>query len=148
MRTVIQKVNSGRVCEYNTNNYSSIGKGLVIYCAFTHEDTPEIIEKMANKILKLRIFEDENGKLNESIKDVRGEVLIISQFTLYADTRKNNRPSFLKSSKKEEAFPLYNAFCEVFNREVHTRFGYFGKRMLIEQENDGPVTVIIDSEEM
>ena len=116
---------------------------------YRDEDTNEIIDKMIHKILFLRIFEDENGKMNKSIQDVEGSILSISQFTLYADCKKGNRPSFTNAGKPDLATTLYDQFNQKLQEQgMHVETGVFGADMKIELLNDGPVTIVLDSKEL
>ena len=147
MRVVIQKVSSASVTIDNKVN-GKINKGFVLLTGFTHNDTKEIVSKMALKISNLRIFEDDNDKLNLCLKDVGGEILSISQFTLYAKAD-SRRPSFINAMKYEDASKLYNYFNECLkecNLKVET--GIFGSDMKVSLVNDGPVTIILDSKEL
>lgn len=147
MRCVIQKVLSSQV-DVDGKQVNAIQKGYMILVGITHSDTEEILDKMVAKITKLRIFEDENNKLNKSIIDVQGEVLAISQFTLYANAKKGNRPDFLQSARFEQANTLYQLFLEKMNTHVPTKGGVFGGDMQVSLINDGPVTILLDSEEL
>lgn len=146
MRVVIQRVNQSSV-EIDKNIYSSINKGLLIFLGIEESDNSEDIEWLCGKISRLRIFNDDSGVMNLSVNDIDGEILLISQFTLHASTKKGNRPSYIKASRPEIAIPLYNEFCDylsvICNKKVKT--GIFGADMKILLENDGPVTIIIDS---
>jgi D-tyrosyl-tRNA(Tyr) deacylase len=126
---------------------SRIGNGLLLLSAFIDEDTDEDLEWSARKIAAMRIFDDEAGVMNLSVKDVDGEILAVSQFTLMASTKKGNRPSYIKAAKPEISIPLYEEFCNeleiALNKPVMT--GVFGADMQVELINDGPVTIIIDS---
>ena len=126
---------------------SSIGKGLLVLAAFMDEDTEEDLEWVARKIAAMRIFDDENGVMNLSVKDVDGEILVVSQFTLYASTVKGNRPSYIKAAKPEVAVPLYERFLEMIETQHGKKpgRGIFGADMKVELVNDGPVTIIVDS---
>lgn len=126
---------------------SSIGKGLLLLAAFIDEDTQEDLEWTARKITAMRIFDDAEGVMNLSVKDVQGEVLAVSQFTLYASTVKGNRPSYIKAAKPEVAIPLYERFLELLeqNLERPVGRGIFGADMKVSLVNDGPVTIIVDS---
>lgn len=126
---------------------SSIGKGLLLLAAFIDEDTQEDLEWTARKITVMRIFDDAEGVMNLSVKDVQGEVLAVSQFTLYASTVKGNRPSYIKAAKPEVAIPLYERFLELLeqNLERPVGRGIFGADMKVSLVNDGPVTIIVDS---
>lgn len=148
MKAVIQRVKYAAV----RTEGSIIGKcnsGFMILLGVGQEDTQKDVEVLVNKIVKLRVFEDEAGKMNLSIQDVGGEMLIISQFTLYADCRKGNRPSFINAAPPAVSKPLYEKFVEmVKNAGIHTECGEFGADMKVELLNDGPVTIILDSKEM
>lgn len=144
MRVVIQRVKSAS-CTVNNELISKIENGFLLLVGFTHTDTLDEITKMARKIANLRIFEDENEKMNLNIAQVNGEVLSISQFTLYANTKDGNRPSFVESMEPEKA----NKYYEIFNSELRkyhlvVKSGVFGASMQIELINDGPVTVNLE----
>ncbi len=146
MRVIIQRVSEASVTIDNKMK-SSIGNGFLILLGITHDDTQEDIDWLTNKIIGLRVFGDENGTMNVSIKDVDGDLLVISQFTLHASTKKGNRPSFLEAAKPDVAIPLYENFISTLSRkhtkEVYT--GEFGADMKVRLLNDGPVTITIDS---
>lgn len=146
MRVVIQRSRESSV-KVEGNLINKINKGLVVLVGITNTDTIEDINYLVKKIVNLRIFEDEKGIMNKSIKDIEGEILSISQFTLYALTNNGNRPSYIKAAKKEIALPLYEKFNEELNKEIKTYPGVFGADMKLSIQNDGPVTIIIDSEE-
>ena len=147
MKTVTQRVQYASVT-IDGQVKSKIGKGLLILVGIEDRDTQEDIEWLAKKITNLRIFDDENGVMNRSCIEVDGEILVVSQFTLQASTKKGNRPSYIKASKPEVAIPMYEAFCEEvglqLGRPVQT--GTFGSDMKVELLNDGPVTILIDSQ--
>ncbi|MGN1100634.1 MAG: D-aminoacyl-tRNA deacylase [Huintestinicola sp.] len=143
MRTVIQRVTNAAV-EVDGITVGSIGKGFLILVGFTDGDTEADCIRIAKKIGGLRIFSDENDKINLSLSDVGGEVLCISQFTLYADCSHGNRPSFVKAARPEAAEPLYEFFCSELEKYVHTERGIFGADMKVSLLNDGPFTVIVD----
>lgn len=146
MRAVLQRVSEASV-KIDSEIYNEISKGLLVFLAVKPDDTQEDINYIASKIVNLRIFEDENGKMNRSVKDVNGEILIVSQFTLYADCRKGRRPSFVKAGKPSEAEPVYNKFVEqIVTEPVTIKTGQFQAVMEVSLVNDGPVTVILDSE--
>lgn len=146
MRAVVQRVKKSKV-QVEGKIIGEIGKGLNVLLGISVEDRKEDIIYMRDKILNLRIFEDEEGKLNKSLLDIHGELLIISQFTLYGDCRKGRRPSFIKALGGEEAYILYSEFVEQCKEVVHNvQTGEFGADMLVSIENDGPVTIMIDSE--
>jgi D-tyrosyl-tRNA(Tyr) deacylase len=144
MRTVIQRVRRAAV-SVEGRRIAEIGQGLVILVGVGPADTAETAQTLARKIAQLRIFEDENGKMNLSLLDIGGEALVVSQFTLYADARKGNRPSFTDSAPPELAAPLVDQFA-AFLRElgVPVQCGEFGAHMLVEIENDGPVTIWLE----
>jgi len=123
---------------------NEIDNGMVLLVSFTQGDTIDNILKMTKKIANLRIFDDENGVMNKSILDVGGEILSISQFTLYGDTTKGNRPSYVKALNGEEAIKLYETFNEEMNKYVVTKPGIFGAEMMVNISNDGPVTLIME----
>ncbi len=124
-----------------------IDHGLVLLVGFTDNDNEKIIDYMVNKIINLRIFDDENGIMNRSLLDVKGSILSISQFTLYADTKKGNRPSYIKAMKGEEATKLYDLFNQKLSNYVHVETGVFGADMLVDIQNNGPVTIILERSE-
>lgn len=146
MRAVIQKVTRASL-SIDSEVYSQIGEGLMVLLGIEDSDTNEDIEWLADKIRKLRIFEDENGVMNLSVEDVKGEMMIVSQFTLHASTKKGNRPTYIRASKPEFSKPMYESFVartrEVFAGKVAT--GVFGADMQIELVNNGPTTIIIDT---
>nr|WP_293992348.1 D-aminoacyl-tRNA deacylase [uncultured Fusobacterium sp.] len=145
MRTVIQRVKYAQV-QINGLTVGKIEKGFLILLGINHNDTMKEVKWLANKIKDLRIFEDENDKMNLSLKDVNGEVLIISQFTLYGNCIKGRRPSFIDAAKPELANELYLKFIDEFrNFDIKTETGKFGADMKVELLNDGPVTLIIDT---
>lgn len=123
---------------------NEIDNGMVLLVSFTQGDTIDNILKMTKKIANLRIFDDEEGVMNKSILDVGGEILSISQFTLYGDTTKGNRPSYMKALNGEEAIKLYEAFNEEMNKYVVTKPGIFGAEMMVNISNDGPITLIME----
>ena len=147
MKVVVQRSKKSKVTINNKVN-GSIDKGYVLLVGFTHDDTTDIVDKMINKILNLRIFEDENNKMNLSIKDIDGSILSISQFTLYADSKKGNRPSFINAMKPDEASKLYDYFNQELSKYIEVNTGIFGSDMKVEIYNDGPVTIILDSDEL
>ena len=148
MRLVIQRVKYAS-CKVDEKVTGSIETGYMVLVGFSLNDNREITSKMAEKMSKLRIFEDEEGKMNKSIYDVNGKVLSISQFTLYADAKKGNRPSFTNAMPGNESIELYKYFNECLrNLNLEVEEGIFGADMKIELLNDGPVTIILDSEEL
>lgn len=146
MRILIQRVEKASVT-INERIKSSISKGLLILIGIENDDNEEDIEWLANKTVNLRIFDDGNGVMNKSILDVDAEILIVSQFTLHASTKKGNRPSYIKAAKPDISIPLYEEFCRIVSiklgKSVHT--GEFGADMKVKLVNDGPVTIWIDS---
>ena len=147
MRTVVQRVSHASVRVLEEGYESKIGNGLLLLAAFIDEDTDEDLEWSARKIAAMRIFDDEAGVMNLSVKDVDGEILAVSQFTLYASTVKGNRPSYIKAAKPDVAIPLYEKFLAILERELGKPVGkgIFGADMKVELLNDGPVTIIVDS---
>ena len=146
MRLVVQRVKEASVTIDN-EVVGKINKGFLIYVGITDTDTEVEVEKLARKISGLRIFEDNEGKMNLDIMQVDGEILIISQFTLYADMKRGNRPSFIKAARPEHAIPLYEIFVSLL-RESSCRSRSFGADMKIHSINDGPVTIIYDTEDL
>ena len=144
MKVVVQRVIKSSV-SVEDKIVGKIGKGLCILVSFTEEDTIEDINYMIKKVVNLRIFDDENGIMNKSVLDVNGEILSISQFTLYADTKKGNRPSYIKALGGTKAIKLYDKFNELLKKYINVETGVFGADMKVEILNDGPVTIIIDS---
>lgn len=144
MRALIQRVTSASV-KVDGEIVGKIGKGFLIFLGVYEEDTEEKIEKLTKKIVNLRIFNDENDKMNLSIKDVKGEILLISQFTLCADTRKGNRPSFVSAKNPKDANVIYEKTIEsIRNEGIIVEKGIFGSDMKVELLNDGPVTILLD----
>ena len=146
MRVVIQRVSSASVT-IDGKMKSSIEKGLLVLLGIEDADTNEDIEWLSGKITRLRIFGDETGAMNLSVADVNGEILLISQFTLHANTKKGNRPSFLKAAKPPTAIPLYEQFITQLEKDLKKTIqtGEFGADMKVNLINDGPVTIVIDS---
>lgn len=148
MRAVVTRVRSASV-EIDGRVNGAIGQGLLILLGIAPEDTPAHCTKLADKLLGLRIFEDENGKMNRSPEDVGGEVLVVSQFTLFADCRKGKRPSFIGAAPPSIAIPLYEQFLqECEKRGFSPQHGEFGADMLVSSVNDGPVTILLDTDEL
>lgn len=144
MRVVLQRVKQGYVT-VDDKKVAQIASGLVILLGVGPSDTREIASAMADKVAQLRIFEDPDGKMNLSIRDIAGEAIVVSQFTLYADTRKGRRPSFTDAAKPELAEPLVHYFAEQLRYAgVPTQEGVFGAHMMVNLENDGPVTILMD----
>ncbi len=148
MRFLIQRVNRASVT-VDGRKIGEIGKGLLVFVGISHTDTVEIADKMTKKLTGLRIFEDENGKTNLNLKTVGGELLVISQFTLYADCCKGNRPSFTNAGDPEKANTLYRYIIDLCRSEVdRVEEGSFGAEMKVELVNNGPFTILLDSEEI
>ena len=147
MRTVIQRVQH---CSVTIDGQlkSNIGNGMLVLVGIEDRDTQEDIEWLCKKIANLRIFDDENGVLNRSVIDTGGEVMVVSQFTLHASTKKGNRPSYIHASKPDFAIPMYESFCAEMGLQIgkNVATGEFGADMKIELLNDGPVTILIDSQ--
>lgn len=144
MKVVVQRAIDASV-KVNGKEVGSINKGLLLLVGFTQTDTDKEIDWMVNKVLNLRIFDDENGVMNKSVKDVEGEILSVSQFTLYADSRKGNRPSYLNALRGEEAIILYDKFNEKLKEQnIKVETGKFGADMKVAFTNDGPVTIILE----
>ena len=146
MRVVIQRVEKASVT-IERKIKSKIGNGLLVLLGIINEDTEEDVQWICNKLCNLRIFDDENGVMNLSIKDIKGDFLVVSQFTLHASTKKGNRPSYIKAAKPEFAIPMYNVFIKKLEELSGTsiKTGEFGANMQVDLLNDGPVTIIIDS---
>ena len=146
MRTIVQRVREASVV-VDAKCVAEIGQGMLLLVGFEDADEPNDLEWMAQKVANLRIFDDVDGVMNRSVKDVEGEQLVVSQFTLYASVKKGNRPSYIRASKPDVAIPLYESFCETMSlqagREVKT--GIFGADMKVSLLNDGPVTIVIDT---
>ena len=146
MRALIQRVTSASV-HIEGNEFSKIDNGLLVLLGIEDEDSESDIDWLSSKISQMRIFDDGNGQMNLSVNDINGEILVVSQFTLHASTKKGNRPSFIRASKPNHAIPMYEEFIinltEKVQNEVHT--GEFGASMQIKIVNDGPVTIWIDS---
>ena len=148
MKLVIQRVQEASV-SVDQEVVGKIGHGFMVLLGVSQTDTEEIAAKMFQKLLKLRIFEDENGKTNLDIKSVNGELLIISQFTLYADCRHGNRPSFIGAGTPDQANALYEYFLSQCRKEIPVvEQGIFGAHMMVSLINDGPFTIVLDSDEI
>lgn len=144
MRIVVQRVSQADVC-VDGQTVGAIGRGLLLLVGFNHSDTVTQAEWSARKIAGLRIFGDDDGKMNLSVKDAGGEILVVSQFTLYADVRKGRRPAFIEAADPSVAEPLYLHFIELLEKEgVVVKHGRFGARMQVNLVNDGPVTIIVE----
>ena len=145
MRLVLQRVKSGRVLVAG-EPIAEIGNGLVILLGIGHGDGEEQVRLLSHKVAHLRIFEDEDGKMNRSLLEAGGEAIVVSQFTLYADTRKGRRPSFTDAALPEVAYPLVERFAAMLRElGIPTQAGEFGAHMLVQIENDGPVTIILEA---
>ena len=145
MRAVVQKVTSSKVT-VDEEVVGQIGSGLLVLLGVTHDDTSKDVDYMIDKITNLRIFEDENGKMNLSLKDVGGEILAVSQYTLYGDCRRGRRPSFSDAARPEVANPLYEEFVKkVKDQGINVGTGKFGAHMMVDLTNDGPVTILLES---
>lgn len=147
MRVILQRSKESKVTIDGKVN-GKIYKGYVALVGFTDRDNTEIVDKMIKKIVNLRVFEDENEKMNLSIQDIGGSILSISQFTLYADSKKGNRPSFINAMNPTEASKLYDIFNQKLSEILHVETGIFGADMKVEIYNDGPVTIVLDSNEL
>ena len=148
MRVVVQRVSKASVV-INSDEICNIKNGLLILLGIELKDSDEDIVWLTKKIINLRIFSDENGKMNHSIADVSGEIIVVSQFTLHAKTKKGNRPSYINAAKPELAMPLYEKFTDFLRKEsgLNVYTGKFGADMKVSLINDGPVTIILDSKE-
>jgi D-aminoacyl-tRNA deacylase len=143
VRAVVQRVSSARVIA-DGEVVGSVGKGLCVLLGVAKEDGEEAAKRLAGRIARLRVFENDDGRFDRSLLDVGGEALVVSQFTLIADTEKGNRPSFSAAAPPEQAEPLYEAFCSALQElGVHIATGRFGARMAVELVNDGPVTIVL-----
>ena len=144
MKVVVQRVKHASVT-VEGKTVGKIEKGFLVLLGVSHEDTKENADYLVKKVCNLRVFEDENEKMNLALKDVEGELLVISQFTLYADCSQGNRPSFINAAKPDIAEPLYEYFCqECEKNNIHIEKGIFGADMKVELLNDGPVTIVIE----
>ncbi|WP_353106371.1 D-aminoacyl-tRNA deacylase [Acetoanaerobium noterae] len=153
MRAVVQRVKKASVKIQNTSDEDyingEIDKGLLVFLGITHEDNDKDLDYIADKISGLRIFEDEQGKMNLSIDDIKGEILLISQFTLYGDCRKGRRPGFTDAARPEIAIPLYEKMIDTLKlKGIKVEVGIFGADMLVDIQNDGPVTILLDSSKL
>ena len=148
MRAVVQRVKSANV-KINDIVIGQIGHGILLLLGIEEEDGNNDLEYMTDKVPNLRIFEDEFGKMNKSLIDVEGSILVISQFTLLGDARKGRRPSFIQAARPEKAIPLYEMFIKnMKGKNIKTEAGKFGEDMLVELINDGPVTILLDSKKI
>ncbi len=147
MRVLVQRSKNSKVTIDGKVN-GKIDSGFVLFVGFTEGDNEKIIDKMIDKVINLRIFEDENEKMNKSILDVGGEILSISQFTLYANCTEGRRPSFVEAMNPNDATKLYDYFNKKMSEFIHTETGIFGADMKVEIYNDGPVTIMLDSKDI
>ena len=148
MRAVLTRVKHASVT-IDGKVHGQIGEGFLILLGITHEDTEAQDVKLADKLTGLRIFEDENGKMNRGLDEVKGELLIVSQFTLYANCKKGRRPEFLAAARPEVAIPLYEKFVELCRAKgFHTETGEFGAYMQVDSLNDGPLTLVVDTDQL
>ena len=148
MRAVLTRVKHASVT-IDGKVHGQIGEGFLILLGVTHEDTEAQAVKLADKLTGLRIFEDENGKMNRSLEDVKGQLLIVSQFTLYGSCKKGRRPEFLAAARPEVAIPLYEKFVQLCrDKGFHTETGEFGAYMQVESLNDGPLTLVVDTDQL
>lgn len=148
MRAVLTRVKHASVT-IDGKVHGQIGEGFLILLGITHEDTEAQAVKLADKLTGLRIFEDENGKMNRGLDEVKGELLIVSQFTLYANCKKGRRPDFLAAARPEVAIPLYEKFVELCRAKgFHTETGEFGAYMQVDSLNDGPLTLVVDTDQL
>jgi len=143
MKVLVQRCDKASVTVDN-KIVGSIGKGMMILVGFTETDTSENIDYMVDKVLNLRIYDDESGIMNKSILDVGGSILSVSQFTLYADTRKGRRPSYINALNGEKAVVLYEEFNKKLKEHIHVETGIFGAEMKVELINDGPITIMLE----
>ena len=146
MRIIIQRVAHGKVI-INNQTKANIGQGLMVLLGIVNEDDKNDIDWLTQKLVNLRIFDDENGIMNLSVKEVNGDIIVVSQFTLHASTKKGNRPSYIKAAKPDIAIPLYEAFVKSLETKLEkpVQTGEFGAMMQLDFVNDGPVTIIMDS---
>jgi D-tyrosyl-tRNA(Tyr) deacylase len=148
MRAVVTRVSSASVT-IDGKVHGQIGEGFLILLGITHEDTEAQAVKLADKLTGLRIFEDENGKMNRGLDEVKGELLVVSQFTLYGNCKKGRRPEFLAAARPDVAIPLYEKFVELCRAKgFHTETGEFGAYMQVDSLNDGPLTLVVDTDQL
>ena len=148
MRAVLTRVKHASVT-IDGKVHGQIGEGFLILLGITHEDTEAQAVKLADKLTGLRIFEDENGKMNRGLDEVKGELLVVSQFTLYGNCKKGRRPEFLAAARPEVAIPLYETFVELCRAKgFHTETGEFGAYMQVDSLNDGPLTLVVDTDQL
>ncbi len=148
MRALIQRVTEASV-KIGQSKHSRISRGLLILVGIVNEDTDNDIEYLCKKVVNLRIFDDGNGVMNESVLQTKGQIMVISQFTLHANTKKGNRPSYIEAAKSDIAIPIYEKFCQLLKVQsgLEIKTGVFGADMKVSLVNDGPVTILIDSKE-
>lgn len=148
MRVLIQRVSQASV-SIDGKTHASIGPGLLLFVGIGQDDKSSMISKLSSKIVQIRIFADEQGKMNRSVLDINGEILAISQFTLHADTKKGNRPSFIQAARPETAVPIYEQLIQELQKQLPKRIqtGIFGADMQVSLINDGPVTIFIDTDQ-
>lgn len=144
MRVLVQRSLNSKVT-VNNQITGKIEKGLVLLVGFTEGDSKKDIDYLVNKVLNLRIFDDEKGIMNKSVLETGGQILSISQFTLYADTKKGNRPSYIQALSGDKAVKLYNLFNEELSKHIRVETGVFGAEMTVDIQNDGPVTILLES---
>jgi len=143
VKAVVQRVSEARV-RVRGETVGEVGPGLCVLLGVARDDTPANAQRLAEKVARLRIFEDDEGRFDRSLLDLRGEALVVSQFTLLADTARGSRPSFTEAAPPDAAEPLYQAFCEALREQgVRVATGLFGARMAVELVNDGPVTIVL-----
>ena len=148
MRAVLTRVKHASVT-IDGKVHARIGEGFLILLGVTHEDTEAQAVKLADKLTGLRIFEDENGKMNRGLDEVKGELLVVSQFTLYGNCKKGRRPEFLAAARPDVAIPLYEKFVELCRAKgFHTETGEFGAYMQVDSLNDGPLTLVVDTDQL
>ena len=148
MRAVLTRVKHASVT-IDGKVHGQIGEGFLILLGITHEDTEAQAVKLADKLMGLRIFEDENGKMNRGLDEVKGELLVVSQFTLYGNCKKGRRPEFLAAARPDVAIPLYEKFVELCRAKgFHTETGEFGAYMQVDSLNDGPLTLVVDTDQL
>lgn len=148
MRAVLTRVKHASVT-IDGKVHGQIGEGFLILLGITHEDTETQAVKLADKLTGLRIFEDENGKMNRGLDEVKGELLVVSQFTLYGNCKKGRRPEFLAAARPDVAIPLYEKFVELCRAKgFHTETGEFGAYMQVDSLNDGPLTLVVDTDQL
>jgi D-tyrosyl-tRNA(Tyr) deacylase len=143
MKIVVQRVKKAQV-DVNNETVGSINNGLLLLVGFTNDDTPDKLDWMVNKCLNMRIFDDENGVMNLSVLDTKGSILSVSQFTLYGDANKGNRPSYINAMHPDNATKMFDEFNIKLSQKIHVETGQFGAEMQVSLVNDGPVTIILE----